>query len=428
MLTRPSLNGLLVCDATQAIKFDFFVSTNSDQVVGHHVQCVNNITGEIVHEHKTMSFLLTCSIAANQLLNGKEYRVRIRTYNSNIKSDFSNETNNNTSEWSDYMILKCFTVARVSITNIPIDVTGNRLIKNQTFTFEGEYFQKENVGLKSFRYILYDKDKVVLQVYPEVYQLDGLLKQEMAGFLSDKEYFVELVVLNQYDIETRSELAGFRVDYSLPRITQILQVTNDEENALVKVDAQIIQMLLQSSGNVIFENYATYVRDKTIREVTPLTFTDVRDNSLTQFSKERITEPLGVYTSTNYQTNDLKATYSITTDPNTIQDVFFINLEQEGSKVWINEAHGLNMEHLYTMHIWAENILENKEFLLLKNEKSSVALFVSDDGDLHCIESYMGIKRHTKARIQNYIKDRAIHVFLQKRDSYMRIIAEGVIG
>ena len=185
MLTRPSLNGLLVCDATQAIKFDFFVSTNSDQVVGHHVQCVNNTTGEIVHEHKTMSFLLTCSIAANQLLNGKEYRVRIRTYNSNIKSDFSNETNSNTSEWSDYMILKCFTGARVSITNIPIDVTGNRLIKNQRFTFEGEYFQKENVGLKSFRYILYDKDKVVLQVYLEVSELDGLLKQEMTGFLSD---------------------------------------------------------------------------------------------------------------------------------------------------------------------------------------------------------------------------------------------------
>lgn len=427
MLTRPSLEGLLVCDSSEDIKFEFYISGSSDQVVGHHMQCIDNITGEVVHEHKIMSFLLNCNISPNTLMNGKEYRVRIRTYNANINTDFSNENSNNTSAWSDYMILKCFTKASISITNIPIDVTGNRLIRNQTFIFEGMYNQKEGVGLKSFRYILYDKDKVVLQIYPEVYQLDGILKQEVTGFLSDKEYYIELVTLNQYDIETRSELVDFRVDYSAPRITQILQVQNDEENALVKVDAQIIQMLLQGEGDYVFENYATYLRDKTIGEVSPLKLEDIKDISIANLTKERITQPLGTYSKDSYDIKNNQATYSITLEPNTLQDVFFINLENTNSKVWIDDKHGLNMDYYYTMNLWAESILENKEFLKISGDNSSASFFISDDGDLHCIEDYKGIKRHTKTKIRDYVKGRAVHIFIQKREVYMRLIAKAVI-
>lgn len=417
----------MISDAISTINIDFVVSGSSDQVTGHHVQCIDNITGIVVHEHKTMSFLLSCRLEPNTLLNGKEYRIRVRTYNSNIAADFGNENSNTTSAWSDYMILKCFTKAEVAVINIPIDTTGNRLIKNQTFTFEGNYSQREDVGLKSFRYILYDKDKVILQIYPEVYQLDGLLKQEITGFTSDKEYYIELVTLNQYDIETRSELVDFRVDYSPPRITQILQVSNDKENALVKIDAQIVQMLLQAEGNYAFENYATYLRDRMIGEVSPLKFNEIKDKSIVQFTKERITQPLGVYTNGSYAINDLDATYSITTDPKTIKDVFFVNLEAHGSKVWIDDEHGLNMEYHYTMHLWAESILENKEFLRIEGSNSSAKFFITDDGELHCIEDYKGIKRHTKAVISNYIPNRAMHVFIQKRDTYMRLIAKMVM-
>lgn len=429
MLARPSFReGLMISDAVSSINISFMISGSSDQVTGHHIQCIDNITGEIEHEHKAMSFLLSCNIDANTLLNGKEYRVRVRTYNSNIATDFSNENNNTTSEWSDYMILKCFTKAEVAIINIPIDTTGNRLIKNQTFTFEGNYSQKESVGLKSFRYILYDKDKVVLQSYPEVYQLDGALKQEVTGIVSDKEYYIELVTLNQYEIETRSELIDFRVDYSPPRITQVLQVSNDEENALVKIDAQVVQMLLQGNGEYSFENYATYLRNKMISEVSALSIGEVTDQSLTNFTKERITQPLGTYTTDSYETNDLYTSYSITTDPATIQDVFFINLESPDSKVWIDDGRGLNMEYMYTMHIWAENILEDKEFITISGKNSSLTMFITGDGNLHCVETYGNIKRHTRAKITDYIKDRGIHIFLQKRDTYIRVIAKGVIN
>lgn len=286
------------------------------------------------------------------------------------------------------------------------------------------YSQSEGVGLKSFRYILYDRDKVVLQVYPEVYQLDGVLKQEVAGFKSDKEYFIELVTLNQYNIETRSALVDFRVDYSPPRITQILQVTNDEENALVKIDAQIVQMLLKGEGYV-FENYATYMRDRTIRDVKDYKFKEMSDMNIKDMTQERIIQKLGEYSPSGYESNDLKATYSITTDPKTIQDVFFINLEAPNSKVWIDDDNGLNMDYYYTMNLWAESIKEDKEFLRIDGINSHAKFFITG-GELHCIEDYKGIKRHTMIAINRYITNRPIHIFIQKRNTYMRLIARMV--
>ena len=82
---------------------------------------------------------------------------------------------------------------------------------------------------------------------------------------------------------------------------------------------------------------------------------------------------------------------------------------------------------MYIFFVSAESILENKEFLKITGDNSSVSFFISDDGDLHCIENYKGIKRHTKTKIIDYAKGRAVHIFIQKREVYMRLIAKAVI-
>lgn len=431
MLVRPSLTGLLVENATKDIVFDFYVDKTSDQVFGHSIQVLDNLTNVIVHEHNTMSFLATCTIKSNTLLNGNTYKVRLRTYNRSINSDFSNSNSTNTSEWSDYMIIRCYSDADVEITNIPVDLTGNRVIRNQTFIFEGFYDQREGVGLKSYRYILYDRDRVLLQSYPVVYQTDGVLKQEVTGFRSNEEYYIELVTLNQYDIESRSILIDFRVDFQPPRVTQIFECKNDRENACVKIDTQIIQMLLKAEGNVTFDNYIKTTRVRELQEYLSNSLGDMSSQELYDLSYEIIERKQGEYSAPDGSPYNIIQIPRYFTDVTTMatstsEEVFFVNLTEEGAKVWIDNKNGLNMTDEFTMNLWAEIITPDKTFLKIIGKNSTIEFEVRN-GKVHCYEKNGTIIRHTVATISGtYDIFKPLHIFIQRRNGYMRVVARVV--
>lgn len=248
MLARPVLPALKIVDAKVKNTIQFTVK-GGEQVGGYVLEIYDNSDGSYVKEKKTHTLISEFIILANELANGKEYRIRLKTFNTTVLPDFSNIDDNNSSEWSDYMVLRCFSQGVVTINNIPKDeATQEYLVKNQTFTFEGSYVQKENVQLKSYRYILYDKDKVIVETYSAVYQIDGVLSQQVVGFKNQAEYYIELLTIDQYDIECTSGLIKFRVDYLPPKIQQVLKVTNDYDNALIKSEAQIIQVLIKVDG------------------------------------------------------------------------------------------------------------------------------------------------------------------------------------
>lgn len=254
MLARPVLSALKIINAKEKSTIPFTVK-GGEQVGGYVLEIYDNADGSYVKEKKAHSFISEFVILANELANGREYRVRLKTFNTTVLPDFSNINDTNSSEWSDYMVLRCFSDGIVFITNIPTDeASGERLIKNQTFIFEGAYTQLENVQLKSYRYVLYDKDKVIVETFPAVYQTGGILKQQVVGFKNQAEYYIELLTIDQYDMECTSGMIKFRVDYLPPKIQQVLKVTNDYDNALIKSEAQVIQVLIKVDGFYEFIN------------------------------------------------------------------------------------------------------------------------------------------------------------------------------
>jgi hypothetical protein len=251
ILTRPILDSLKIIDGNISNKIKYNV-IGGDQVFGYQVRIYDNSTNGLVYDNKAFSFIFEISINNGILVNGREYKLQIRTFNGIVLNDLSN-LEGNTSDYSDYLILKCYSTPIVNIDNIPVDSFGNNLIKNQTFVFTGNYSQAEGVALKSFRYLLYDKNKVLSEIFDEVYQLTGELTQEITGFDNNEDYYIQLLTINQYNIETRSALIKFHVEYIEPRIRQVIKAENDFENALIKVEARVVVLYFESD-NYTFEN------------------------------------------------------------------------------------------------------------------------------------------------------------------------------
>lgn len=247
-LIRPQLDNFKVFDARKDNIIRYSVQ-GGEQVGGYILEVYKNSDNTLAYTKKAITFITDIEIPATTLLNGVEYKVRVKTVNTSVLPDFSNMDTNNSSSYSDYMVLRCYSEPSITIPNIPFDDTGNKTIKNQNFTFEGKYQQSEGVQLKSYRYLLYDKEQVLIESFSAVYQLSGVLLQDISGMKNDSEYFIELYVIDQYDQEFSSGLIGFRVNFILPRIRQVLKLENDYKNALIKVEAKIVQVILKATNH-----------------------------------------------------------------------------------------------------------------------------------------------------------------------------------
>jgi hypothetical protein len=236
----------MVIDGKSDNKIKYNV-VGGEQVFGYHVEIYDNTTNALIFYDKVFSFVFEINVYANILTNGTEYKIRVRTFNEHVDSTFSN-IDTYSSAFSDFSIMKCFTTPVVTINNLLKDTSGNDMIKNQTFEFSGQYSQTENVSLKSFRYLLYDKNRILLQSYSEKFQLSGNLLQEITGLTNNETYFVELLTINQYDVQTSSGLIQFYVQYIKPKIAQTLKAEVDKENASIRVEAKIVRVLFKGSG------------------------------------------------------------------------------------------------------------------------------------------------------------------------------------
>lgn len=241
-LIRPSLPTMTIMDAgyDQLITFEVY---GGSQYTGYEVEIYNNETNVLHYSSARSTYSNQFNIEANTLANGTDYRFRVRT---SLDDDYS--------EYSDFMLLKCYTKPVCTINNLKID--GDRRVVNaQNYTFEGSYFQAENVSIKTYQYLLYDQYKNLIQEFNEVFTKENTINQRVEGFTPNTEYYVELICVDQFDLKVTSGIIHFYVDYEAPRITQVVDLENDKETASVKISSSMIQLLWQPENeDTVFVN------------------------------------------------------------------------------------------------------------------------------------------------------------------------------
>ena len=223
MLTTPSImlvNNIF--DASNSITINF-LAVGGSQVSANEVQVYKNSDNTLIYDNTTSQqyFLLNHIIPANTLTNGITYKIKIRSFDSS----------NNVSNWSDWIIIQCYSPIVLDITNIP----NNSVYNNQQLVPTGTFTQSEGDTLKNYQYYLYDQNMNLLFQTSLIY--DNLLTYQSFVLENNTTYYIKLLVNSQAGA-TAQIIRKFTTQYVTPTFSNLLTLSNDKENA--KVDVSII--------------------------------------------------------------------------------------------------------------------------------------------------------------------------------------------
>jgi len=239
MLVKPVLPSITVMDADENNRVSFVIIGGS-QFTGYEFEIRNNSDLSLITERVVVSSSTVIALESGLLENGTEYRLRVKTTWGDMESEFS-----------DYIIIKCYETAIITIENLELEDNIYK-IRNQRFIFEGKYYQPQSIGLKSFYYIIYDENGTVVRQFPTVFQQSGVLAQRVDIFENNRWYRIQLVCIDQNDMIYSSGIINFYVDYIPPRVRQILNLENNSEEAAVDINCDIKQLIFNHEGNVFF--------------------------------------------------------------------------------------------------------------------------------------------------------------------------------
>lgn len=199
-----------------------FVALSGDQVISSTLEAYN-LSNTLIYTHSTSdeTFTLSNTIVAGSLQNGNSYKIHIKTKNS--KGEFS--------QFSDWVIIQCYSPIILDITNIP----NNSVYNNQQLIPQGNFSQSEGDTLKNYQYYLYNQNMELLLQTGLIY--DNLLTYQSFVLENNTTYYIKLLVNSQAGA-TAQIIRKFTTQYVAPTFSNLLTLTNDKENA--KVDVNII--------------------------------------------------------------------------------------------------------------------------------------------------------------------------------------------
>lgn len=195
-------------------------------MIYHNEICItdNADSVTVVYDRKNTTFDFVHTIPSGSLTNGKEYQLKIRTYNQN----------NQYSEWSNLVLMK--TVSPISL-NIKTIVDGQ--VNTQNPLFIAEYSQAENIKVSSYRYILYKKG-VVIDSSEEIFSEN--IQYQFSNLENKETYTVQLIVKNVNGQE-KTITQDFYCTYIQTRLSAILKTSMNKKEGSVKLETYIRQII-----------------------------------------------------------------------------------------------------------------------------------------------------------------------------------------
>lgn len=203
-----------------------FNIVGGDIVYFNEINIVDNSTGETVYNRKIELFDFYSTILRNSLVNGKEYQIKIRTYNDN----------NQYSAWSDVALIKTFSPAEIIINNIINNqITVQNPLFKASFSQSDTYVENGNTITKSdtlstYQFYLVQDGKTITE---SDVLTDGLLSWQCSVSLENKtNYTIKLITLTNGNVETVTS-EDFYALYEQTRMTALMEAKADPLNGAV---------------------------------------------------------------------------------------------------------------------------------------------------------------------------------------------------
>lgn len=237
ILTTPRINNISVFDAKEEKRITFDV-IGGNQVVSNTLVIERLSDNVEVYRAKQDAFNLYHILPARTLINGVDYRAKIQT----------TDVKGNDSEFSSGAIFWVFSRPLISIDNIAYD-DMNR-IYNQTWIFKATYEQSEHETVQSYRYLIYDDNKVLIKSFPEKFLgSEKEMTQEIAGLQHGETYHVEVKTLSANNNSGTSGLILVRPFYVAPKVNAVVTTTPLPDKGAIKISANIVQIVMRLYDN-----------------------------------------------------------------------------------------------------------------------------------------------------------------------------------
>lgn len=235
----PILRRVAPFSATEDFTFTFNVDGISQQIFYNELEIkLSSDTSQVIYKQKIQDFRYQHTVPQSTLTNGDQYVAIIRVYNN--QDVLIGESNP--------IFFYCLSSPILAIPTIV-----NNEVGNQTVLFQGEYTQAEGEILESYQFILYDDNKDVLIVSPEMF--DDKLEYEFSQLENRQKYFIELKVTTVNELGGTTGLIEFTPRYIAPRFESAIELENLSNEASVLIKCNVIRIIgIADTELVIYED------------------------------------------------------------------------------------------------------------------------------------------------------------------------------
>lgn len=217
-----------------------FLSSGGDLIAYNELAIYNSTDiSTVIYNSKIQTYSFNHTIPSGILINGNTYQLKIRTYNSN----------NQYSQWSDLVSVKCLSPAELTITTII-----NNQVETSNPNFVANYEQAENETLYSYQYLLYSNEGTLLDYSSEL--TDGLLTWQLTNTTLENKtnYTITLITISENGL-TSTLTQDFYCIFTQTRLPATVEISTDSSEGAVTFTSYVRQIL----GEIVYGDSIKYI-------------------------------------------------------------------------------------------------------------------------------------------------------------------------
>lgn len=238
ILQTPVINAITPFDPINSYKISFTYADN--QAVKNRAVITDNSTGEEVYNSEQIGMSLEHTIPANTLIAGKQYLIQIQVF----------DIDNNSSNLSDSVLFYCFSTPTFSFNRL----VDGETYRNASITLNANYVQAEGEPIRSFQFMKYSYDKVLLE-QSSVFYSTSALSHSFYSLENKTTYYFRAIGETSHGISLDTGYIEVNVSYEQIPLDILFNVENDYCNGYITISLNIKDIGYEvQNDNYTFEN------------------------------------------------------------------------------------------------------------------------------------------------------------------------------
>ena len=206
------------------LEFTFTFSYVYGSLQDNTILIKDNQTGTEIYRNKITSRQLRHTLPANTLTNGKVYSVQIQV----------TDTNGDISQFSDPMIIYCFTTPTFTFANVSQEQT----LTSSYYRFDINYSQLEGELLNQYTVILYNSNRIEINNSGSLYDTSDL-GYTFYNLTNNEFYYIRATGVTVHNMTVDTGYIYFNISYLTPPVYTLLGLENLRSAGAIRISPNI---------------------------------------------------------------------------------------------------------------------------------------------------------------------------------------------